>query len=204
MPQHPPASSADGGWHHRGYLPHFEKSKTIQSITYRLADSLPATVLERLRHDVQQHEDADAEFRRRVEEWLDAGHGSCVLQRPEAAKVVLDAWRHFHGKRYVLHAFVVMPNHVHVMAHFVSSHTMGKTVETWKRYTATRINRFLGRNGKLWQEDYWDRFMRDEGHYRAAVEYIHNNPVKAGLVKQARDWQWSSANADGDLSIGPE
>lgn len=193
MSKHPHDTSPDQGWHSRGYLPHFEKTQTIQSITYRLADSLPSKVVERLREELKHHEDAAAKFRRCVEEWLDAGHGSCVLREPRIANLVMESWKHFHGKRYWIHAFVVMPNHVHVMAHFISPHTMADSVESWKRYTATNINRMLGREGKLWQEDYWDRYIRDESHYQKAVDYLHNNPVKARLVKEGSDWKWSSA-----------
>lgn len=107
--------------------------------------------------------------------------------------MVIDAWQHFHTERYMLHAFVVMPNHVHVMVHMIPPNSIAEAVESWKRFTATRINRLLGRSGKLWQEDYWDRFVRDENHYQNAVDYIHHNPLKAGLVRNAEDWLWSSA-----------
>ena len=56
-----------------------------------------------------------------------------------------------------------------------------------------RINRVLGRRGKLWQDDYWDRYIRDEAHYRKVVHYIESNPVKAGLVKTPEQWPFSSA-----------
>ena len=192
MPTSDP-SYADSGWHSRGYLPHYEDTAVIQTITYRLADSLPAEVVERFREDLKAHPDADDQFRKRVEEWLDAGHGSCVLRDPGAAKLIVEAWQHFDGEHYHLHAWVVMPNHVHVMVHMLPPHPMADAVESWKRFTATKINKMMGRSGQLWQLDYWDRYIRDENHYRAAVDYIHNNPVKAGLVKRAEDWKFGSA-----------
>jgi hypothetical protein len=60
--------------------------------------------------------------------------------------------------------------------------------------SACKINRVLGRSGPLWQEDYWDRYIRDEAHFGKAQRYIESNPVKAGLVPQAAAWPWSSAN----------
>jgi len=129
-----------------------------------------------------------------VEEWLDAGHGSCVLNQPECAKLVVDAWKHFDRERYHLHAWVVMPNHVHLIVQMLGNHALSDAIESWKRYTATRINRLLGRKGAFWQEDYWDRYVRDEIHFKNAVAYVHENPVKAGLIQKAEDWAWSSAS----------
>ena len=63
----------------------------------------------------------------------------------------------------------------------------------WKGYSSRCINSLLGRRGKLWQEDYWDRYIRDEEHYRKVVHYIEWNPVKAGLVKSPEEWRFSSA-----------
>lgn len=184
--------SPDRGWHMRGYLPHFESTAVIQMVTYRLADALPRDVVERLRIECEG-ENADLRFRKRVEEWLDAGHGSCVLEQAECAQIVVDAWRHFDGDRYRLHAWIVMPNHVHVIVEMLAQHALSDAVESWKRFTATRINRLLGKKGRFWMEDYWDRFIRDEAHYQNAVEYVHENPVKAGLARKAEGWAWSSA-----------
>jgi REP element-mobilizing transposase RayT len=198
-PDFDPTSGAplpsDRGWHFRGYLPHYENSAVIQTITYRLADSLPREVVERLLNELEGNPNAEQEYRRRVEDWLDAGHGSCVLRQEDAARIVIDSWKHFAGQRYYLHAWVVMPNHVHVMAQMIPPCSLGEVVASWKRFSATTINRLLGKPGQLWQEDYWDRYIRDEGHYRAAVDYIHNNPVKAGLVNEPGRWPWSSGSA---------
>lgn len=97
-------------WYSRGYLPHFDHPGLIQMITYRLADALPASVLARL-----EKEEKDArERRKRIEAYLDAGHGSCSLKHPKVARLVEDAFLHFDAQRYKLLEWVVMPNHVHV------------------------------------------------------------------------------------------
>ena len=195
MHEEPPFSPSDRGWHGRGYLPHFESSAVLQMVTCRLGDSLPREVVERLHDELQHRKDAEPEYRRRVEAWLDAGHGCCVLRRPEAAELLVHAWRHFDGMRYRLHAWVVMPNHFHLLLEMLAPHALGEAVASWKRFTAARINRLLGQRGALWQADYWDRYIRDENHYASAVRYIHENPVKAGLVRKAEDWAWSSGSA---------
>jgi len=83
------------GWYSRGYLPHFDSPYAIQHITYRLVDSLPHTVLEKLQSEaatVQVDRKRKAELRQLIETYLDAGHGSCVLQEPEVAACILDTW----------------------------------------------------------------------------------------------------------------
>jgi putative transposase len=211
-----PKDTSDG-WHSRGYLPHFDSSHVIQHITYRLADSLPRAVLDQMRAEVGrtalETEQGKNDLRQRIEAYLDAGYGSCVLQAPEVARVVIDTWRHFDGERYRLLAWVVMPNHCHVLIEPFAGVPLGKIVLSWKNYTARFINQYKARGGQdaeaevcrtgvrrsqvrgaqVWQRDYWDRYIRDERHLAAAIEYIVMNPVKAGLVAAPTDWPWSSA-----------
>src|SRR5262245_55335614 len=87
-------------WHSRGYMPHFDASNQIQHVTYHLADSLPSTTLERFEAELKAAPRGwcDAERRRRIEEWLDAGHGSCFLRDPSAACIVQDAFLHFDAR----------------------------------------------------------------------------------------------------------
>ena len=85
-----------------------------------------------------------------------------------------------------------MPNHVHLLVE-IWQKPMAELLQSWKGYTARRINRVLGQRGKLWQDDYWDRYIRDEAHYRKVIHYIESNPVKAGLVKSPEQWPFSSA-----------
>ncbi|HOV21018.1 hypothetical protein [Ottowia sp.] len=108
------------GWHSRGYLPHLDHASLIQSITFRLADALPAQVIERLRLG----EADDAHFRQGLEDQLDAGHGECLLREPALAQTVENALLHFDGQRYRLLAWVVMPNHVHALIETQSGHAL--------------------------------------------------------------------------------
>jgi len=201
------------GWYNRGYLPHCDHPGLLQSITYHLADSLPAAVLQQIGTELRTlpPERQDTERRRRVEAWLDAGHGSCVLRLPEAAECVLDTWRRFAGERYDLIAWVVMPNHVHVLVRVYKGVPLAKVVQSWKSYTGRRIRALTeeGRAGarrprgqRVWMREYWDRYIRDERHFQMAVDYIHQNPVKARLAGTARGWPWSSAREFAELGLG--
>jgi putative DNA methylase len=95
-----------------------------------------------------------------------------------------------------MYAFVVMPNHVHVLTTFRDGFRLCDVVRGWKSYPARRINESLGREGRLWQRDYFDRYIRDETHFERVRAYIEQSPVKAGLVKVATSWRFSSAAAD--------
>jgi len=127
---------------------------------------------------------------------------------------VVDAWKHFDGQRYELVAYVVMPNHVHVLIKTYEGFPLSEVVHSWKSFTAHAIAKYLKRCGrdacaplliegwdaraptptptKVWQNDYFDRFIRDERHFAQAIAYIHENPVKAGLCGQPNEWPWSS------------
>ena len=89
---------------------------------------------------------------------------------------------HFDGERYRLLAWCVMPNHVHTVIEIVDDQSLSEIVGTWKSFTAKRANSLIGRSGTFWHADYFDRFMRDEGHMARTIDYVENNPVKAGLV----------------------
>lgn len=172
-------------------------------MTYRLADSLPADVLLQLETELRllPRDQRDPERRKRIDAWLDAGHGSCALCQPEAGACVVDTWRHYAGERYDLIAWVVMPNHVHVLIRAYEGVSLGKIVQSWKSFTSRRIGELAASPsglGSVWMREYWDRFIRDERHFEGVIRYIHENPVKAGLVKRAEEWPWSSARGWAD------
>jgi REP element-mobilizing transposase RayT len=66
-------------------------------------------------------------------------------------------------------------------------------IHSWKSFTSKRGNAILGRQGAFWFREYYDRKIRDEEHFKNAVVYIHNNPVKARLCGVSTDWRFSSA-----------
>jgi putative transposase len=173
------------GWYSRGYLPHFDSPETVQFVTFRLADSLPVAVAQAL----AALPDALAQ----TDERLDAGLGACWLGRADIAELVQAALLHFDNDRYRLLGWCIMPNHVHAVVEPGAGHHIDKIVHSWKSYSAHRANEALGRGGVFWHRDYFDRFMRDEGHLNRTLDYVENNPVKARLVARPEEWAWSSA-----------
>ena len=172
------------GWHSRGYLPHFDSAETVQFVTFRLADSLPRAVAKALA-DLPDNL-AETDHR------LDGGLGACWLKEPAIAQLVEDAILHFDGQRYRLIAWCIMPNHVHVVVEPIDGNGLGSIIHTWKSFSAKQANRALGRDGSFWHRDYFDRFIRDEGHLARTIDYVESNPVKAGLVATIAEWPWSS------------
>jgi REP element-mobilizing transposase RayT len=99
-----------------------------------------------------------------------------------------------------------MPNHVHVLLQSLNGWTIAKIVGTWKKFTARRIMEINSQpimatrlHPPIWHREYWDRFVRNEEHYARVVDYIEQNPVKAGLAADAEAWPWSSAYARRDV-----
>lgn len=179
----------------RGYLPHYEEAGRHQIVTFRLLDSLPSTVLAKFTEQLKDLPAAllDAQRRSRIEQYLDSGTGSCWLADAVIAQTTEQALRYFDGQRYRLHAWVVMPNHVHALLTPSARETLSSIIHSWKSFTAKRANAILGREGAFWQREYFDRTVRNEKHFYDAIIYIHNNPLKAGLCADPTDWQFSSA-----------
>jgi putative transposase len=191
---HPPEPAEEAlgfkGWHTRGYLPHFDAPGVVQMIGFRLADSLPPSLSHEW--DPILHIKDERERRIRLEEYFDLGHGACELALPVVAQRMENILLHDDDRHCRLLAWVIMPNHVHVLVELWTT-PMGKLVQAWKKISADFVNARAGRTGRWWQPDYFDRYIRDEAHFHKAVRYIEQNPVKAGLVKKARQWGWSSA-----------
>jgi putative DNA methylase len=183
------------GWYSRGYLPHFNAERQTQTMTFRLFDSMPQEVLDAWREEISSlpKKEYDLERRKRIDAYLDQGYGSCYLRDDRIAEIVQNALLHFDGERYFLHAWVVMPNHVHVLYTPDAGWELSQIAHSWKSYTASASNKALGRKGEFWQPEPFDRYIRDEKHFKNAVSYIENNPVKAGLCGKPEDWRWSSA-----------
>jgi len=183
------------GWYSRGYLPHFDGGAISQFITFRLADSLPKGLIEgwTLELACLGEQEAKDKLRRRIEGYLDQGHGKAWLRDARIARIVEDVLLYFDGQRYRMHAWVVMPNHVHVLATPVEGWYLRVIIGGWKSFSARQANAVSGRKGKFWQEDYFDRYIRDGDHFARARRYIEGNPVKAGLCAKPEEWEFGSA-----------
>jgi len=209
------------GWHQRGYLPHCDVPGVTQIVTLRLVDSLPASRRGEWEHLLRiekmtgapacsrligsnhtqsrsqtgaplKHREAGRERRRQLEAYLDRGLGECWLSRPAIAALAEGALRFFDGQRYGLAAWVVMPNHLHLLVD-VWDTPLAKLMKSWKDYVARGANKLLDRSGAFWEREYLDTVIEDEDHRQTAVRYIENNPVKARLAQEVKEWPWSSA-----------
>jgi REP element-mobilizing transposase RayT len=184
------------GIYNRGYLPHWDFERAVQAITFRLADSVPSSVVAGWQVELASILDEPTRKRklhRRISRYEDAGHGEAVLGRAECAEAVQSKLIEGHSSGYKLLDWCIMPNHVHVLCKLEGDSILWDILKQWKGSSAIEINRLLGRTGTLWQREYHDRLVRDMDHFHDCRIYIRNNPVKAGLCKSPEEWRYSSA-----------
>ncbi len=184
------------GWHSRGYLPHLEAGERLQFLTWRLADSLPKHTLDQWIREVQGLPDSVAkqELLHRTGNYLDEGHGDCLLRNPSLARIVQETLLAKHDVDYRLVCWVVMPNHVHAMLSPLPGNDLARIVKRLKGASARYINLERGQSGTIWHPDYWDKLIRDEAMFERIRKYIEWNPVKARLCLEPRAWPYSSAS----------
>lgn len=189
-----------------GHLPHWQQPGATYFITYRTIDSIPQAAMNLILrsrddwlswHGIDATKDEwhrqlgslsmrlQATFRRmfatEFENQLDQLAGECELRRPELAKIVADSLHHFDGERYRIGAFVVMPNHVHVLARVFPNHAMLDQCYSWKHFQAYRIHQALSLTGHFFQSESFDHLVRDDDHFWKFHRYIAANPEKARL-----------------------
>lgn len=176
-------------------LPHWQQRGAVYFVTWRLADSIPQEKLcqhfeeiasWKKKHPEPRDDETEQEYHRlfstRLDEWMDAGAGSCLLREHENAQIVNEALLHFEGERTGMLSFVIMPNHVHSLFALNDEWPLETMLHSWKRNSSVRINRRMNSEGtSLWQKDYFDRLVRDSSHFENCVKYIRRNPGKAGL-----------------------
>ena len=111
------------------------------------------------------------------------------------------ALRFREGKHYRLLAWCVMPNHVHVVVRLFPGQELAKVVKAWKNFSAKAANQALGRKGRFWQREYYDRLIRNGDELDRAIRYVVENPAKAGL----KNWTWVwSAGWEARATAGQE
>jgi REP element-mobilizing transposase RayT len=176
------------------HLQHWDQAGCTYFVTWRLADSVDAVTLQTwkrerdeffLLHPKPWDESIEKSyhdrFTRRMERWLDSGHGSCVLRERRCRDIVIECLNHFAGIRYELAAWVIMPNHVHVLVCPRPGWQLVRILHTWKSFTASKINEMLGLRGMFWMDESFDHIVRDKSSLERFAKYICNNPIKAGL-----------------------
>ena len=178
----------------RRRLPHWQQHSAIYYVTFRLADSLPQEKLDawrqerdawQLTHPTPWSDETWEEYNRlfstRMEAWLDHSHGACVLAEPALRQEVEACLRHFDGERYHLHAFVIMPNHVHVLLEPLPGNRLDTILHGIKGVSARHCNEHLGKTGTFWMDESFDHIVRSEAQLEYYVDYIRENPKKAHL-----------------------
>jgi len=174
----------------RRRLPHWQQDGCAYFITFRLADSIPASELRKLKEelegwkkhnpepwDYKTYQEYQQRFHDGPQRWLDQGHGECLLSQPELREIVATAIRHFDGERYILDSFVVMPNHVHAIVKPLAGHQLSAILHSWKSFSSNQVNKAAGRSGPLWQEESYDRLIRDWENLVDIRGYIERNPA---------------------------
>ena len=172
-----------------GHLPHRHQDCKLQFVTFRLADSLPQSVLRELvlqkKEFLELHPKPwneltakffNEKYGKTLEEWLDKGIGECILRNPEVRKIVNDVLRNEDGNSYDIISYVIMPNHVHLLIELNENSVLKDIMQRIKSLTAHKINQYLGRKGNLWMRESYDRLIRSEDHLRYVIHYIERNP----------------------------
>lgn len=172
----------------RGDLPHWHQDGKIQYVTFRLADSLPQSKIARLKEAILLFEakhprpwsyNDNVEYYKLIgpieSRLLDNGYGECLLKDSGIRRIVSDSLHYFDGTRYVLLAYVIMPNHIHALLQMKEGYKLSDTIQSIKKYTSRRVNG-SNRKGALWMKDYFDRIVRNEDELKHYIHYICNNP----------------------------
>jgi putative DNA methylase len=193
-------------------------------VTFRLAGTIPRVVLDELqsrKESLLQRAPAGALYRERIHKLLFADYDSYLdrnrtirwLDSPAVAALIRRSLYFWHGKKYGLVSYCVMPNHVHILIQPFGStppteaerelHEPGECADersplaeimhSLKSYTAHEANKLLGRTGQFWQHESYDHWVRDEGELERIVGYINANPVVAKLAGQPHDFEWCAA-----------
>ena len=181
----------DEVWMTRRNLPHVSQKEVIYFVTFRLNDSIPKNKAKEIEDErklwVKMHKKPYSKedykeyfklFSDRIENLLDSGHGSCLLRIPENKVILENALNYFHGKRYLLDEYIVMPNHVHILIKPLEENSIKSIMHSLKSYTANLINKRMGLSGKLWMHESFDHMVRSEEALIYLREYIRNNPKK--------------------------
>ncbi len=175
-----------GEFHDGCNLPHNDSYNILHAITFRLCVSIPASAIAKLERQLLRVADDDKKreiMRKKIQYWLDQGHGCCALRDKSVAEIVVNSLKFFNEQRYDLVSWVIMPNHVHVIIRCYDDFPLFKIIKSWKSFSAREIHRGKNVTGAFWQSDYFDfdRFIREAHHLLDALNYIKKN-VKHGGV----------------------
>ncbi len=204
---------------YRRNLPHIQPPGATLFITFQLAGSLPVKVIRRLIMEEERTRETVSrianpqergritylEHRKQFGRWDDAMHrntdGPFWLKETKIAQLVNDCLHYYDNIRFSLICFCIMPNHVHTVFTPLEKENgmywaLSAIMHSIKGYSAREANKILGRTGKFWHKESFDHVVRDEEELNRIVQYVLNNPVKAGLVKKWDEWEWVYCKKD--------
>jgi len=196
---------------YRRNLPHLQPRGAAVFVTFRLAGSLPASLIEQWKqernwlehlektnpsHFARIAHDFERSWFAKFESVLDGVTcGPAWLKDQRVADQVANSLHYRDGNVYRLDAFSIMPNHVHTvfkpLAAKELNYSLATIMQSLKGFTAHECNVLLGREGEFWAHESYDHYIRDNDEWHRIVAYVLNNPVKAGYVKEWRDWKWN-------------
>ena len=205
-------------FYYKRNLPHYEAFNGYIFITYRLAFNMPQKILDKLSIEKQRldalierlpvHEQSIAKYNcnkilfRIEDEYLP----KCIetpqwLKDGTVASMVIDSLLYNHNKKYELFCVLVMSNHVHtilkpLMKAEILPYSISEIMQNHKGYVAHEANKLLNRNGAFWHHESYDHYVRDANEFNRIVWYILNNPVKAGLTQNFKDWKYYWVNGE--------
>jgi REP element-mobilizing transposase RayT len=193
---------------YRRNLPHIQPEGAILFITYRLAFNFSHEIKMKMLQKVNEI-NKKSKTNVKVKDKLYFKYYDEVLTKinnypdwlnnQEVAKIIIDNLLYHHKDRYELICVLIMPNHVHTILRPLHQKngiyfSLQSIMKYHKSYTAIKVNRVLKRKGQFWHHESYDHFIRDEGEFYRIIEYILNNPVKAGLIRDYRDWPYKWLN----------
>jgi len=187
---------------HRRNLPHLYFDEGVYFITYRLADSLPSSKVAEIKAAIESLETNDDEkFKRllkKYDDFLDSGlYGKNHLTNPEVAEICKYTLHHPDGNEFKLICYSIMPNHIHIVFELIEGNRgISKIMQSIKRISARKSNQILNRTGKFWQDESYDRLVRDDKELYFIIQYVLMNPVNAGFVDNWSDWKHTFCNPE--------
>jgi putative transposase len=225
----------DESFFFRRRLPHWQPKGATFFITYRLAGTLPNSFWLKLKDERQRlltlpkdskcSEDGhilniEKKLFAICDRYLDKNTDIQWLAEPRIAEMICDNLYHHAEAKYTLWAYVIMPNHVHVMLSpketqekqldvdndkkaKCDKYLLSPILHSLRSYTGNKANKILNRKGTFWQHESYDHWVRDNAEFQRIIYYIENNPVSAGLANKPDDWYFSSAYERKQRGLGP-
>src|SRR5438874_616232 len=125
-----------------------------------------------------------------------------ILQSERMAGLLIDVLQNYRAQRkFLLHEFVIMPNHFHLLITPLNGATLERAMQLIKGGFSFRVKKELGAQGEIWQTSFFDRRIREAAEFQKYKEYIWQNPVAAGLAVSAQEFPFSSAAVAGKFDL---